>query len=342
MAQGASRDFSQTIRPVLERNCAACHSAAKAKGPAFLKAMTAEDMEANRGLWRDVAAQLRNRTMPPTTSKLTEDERFQVSSWIDNRLRETACNTGSYAGPAIARRLNRREYHNTIRDLFGVDFDVVAILTADGTGGAGFDTNGETLYVPPVLMERYMEAAQQVLERVIITPPVWRTVTADSMNLPIYVDSVYDVLVAYEGGDSPPKLSLNVDGAAAGALAIQKRRIVAGKPVPGPTIARLSINLGRGSHTLSLASEGPLPALSKFTVQQKSDPPSPEKRASHYRLFGMEPGEKPLQQRKAARQILESLLPKAFRRPVAPEEVDRFLALYDRSAERRDPYEERV
>ena len=37
-----------------------------------------------------------------------------------------------------------------------------------------------------------------------------------------------------------------------------------------------------------------------------------------------------------------SLLPKAFRRPVEPAEIDRFLALYDRAAERGDPYEERV
>ena len=72
------------------------------------------------------------------------------------------------------RRLNRREYHNTIRDLLGVDFDVVRLFPADGTGGAGFDTNGETLYMPPMMMERYMEAAQQILDRVIVTPPLSR------------------------------------------------------------------------------------------------------------------------------------------------------------------------
>jgi predicted CXXCH cytochrome family protein len=275
MAQDSSRDFSQTIRPVLQRNCSDCHNPAKAKGPAFLKAATVADMEANRGLWRNVAAQLRNRTMPPTASKLTEDERLQVSSWIDNRLRETACSTGDYAGPAISRRLNRREYHNTIRDLLGIDFDVVAILPADGAGGAGFDTNGETLFIPPVLMERYMEAAQQILDRVIITPPVSKTITTDSVSLPIYIESAYEILAAYEGGDSPAKLQLKVDGADAGALAIQKRRIVAGKPVPGPTIARLSINLGRGTHTLALASDGPLPTLtdSQFSRSRKCPRP---------------------------------------------------------------------
>ncbi|MGH9661271.1 MAG: DUF1592 domain-containing protein, partial [Bryobacteraceae bacterium] len=62
----------------------------------------------------------------------------------------------------------------------------------------------------------------------------------------------------------------------------------------------------------------------------------------HYRLFGIEPGEAPLEARTAARRVLETFLPKAYRRPVEPAEVDRFLALYDRAAERGDPYEERM
>ena len=170
-AADPAAEFSAHIRPVLMENCAKCHNPAAAKGPApFLKANTVSDMETNRGLWHNVAAQLRNRTMPPSASKLSEEDRFQVSSWIDNQLRQTACGMGEFAGNAVTRRLNRREYHNTIRDLLGVDLDITTVLPADGTGGSGFDTNGETLYLPPALTERYMEAAQQILDRVIVTP----------------------------------------------------------------------------------------------------------------------------------------------------------------------------
>ncbi|HXJ42259.1 MAG TPA: DUF1587 domain-containing protein [Bryobacteraceae bacterium] len=42
-------------------------------------------------------------------------------------------------------------------------------------GGAGFNTNGETFYSPPVMMERYMEAARQILDRAIITPALSAT-----------------------------------------------------------------------------------------------------------------------------------------------------------------------
>lgn len=116
--QAAGDDFAQAIRPVLMQNCAGCHNPANPKNRVnFLKAAAAKDLQANRGLWRDVAVQLRNRTMPPVESKLTEDERLRVATWIDARLRETACDAGDYAGAVALRRLNRREYHNTIRDL---------------------------------------------------------------------------------------------------------------------------------------------------------------------------------------------------------------------------------
>ena len=120
------------------RTAATCHNPSKPRNPAnFLKAQTAKDIEADRGLWHNVAAQLRNRTMPPVASKLTEDDRLRVAPGSITQLRQTACSGGDYAGASAIRRLNRREYHNTIRDLLGVDFDVSLLFPADGTGGVG-------------------------------------------------------------------------------------------------------------------------------------------------------------------------------------------------------------
>jgi hypothetical protein len=299
-------------------------------------------MDASRGLWRNVAAQLRNRTMPPTASNLTEEDRLNVVSWIENHLKQTACNAGDYVGAAVTRRLNRREYHHTIRELFGIDFEMNTMLPADGTGGAGFDTNGETLYVPEQLLERYMQVAQQILDRVAITPPLVRVITGDEVKGPIklaaYTDSQYDLVVLVDGNEAVggTKLPLKLDGVEIDGVPVNKRRINYGKPVAGPLNGRLSINLSRGNHTLELA------GVDRIQITQRTEVPSPEKRALHYRLFGMEAGERPLQARKAARQILASLLPKAFRRPVVDADIDRFMALYDRAAERGDPYEERV
>src|SRR5207249_3648361 len=99
-AQAPSSDeFAQSIRPVLMQNCAACHNPANPRNRVgFLKAQTSKDLEANRGLWRNVAAQLHNRTMPPVDTKLSEDDRLRISQWIDKRLRQTACSAGDFAG----------------------------------------------------------------------------------------------------------------------------------------------------------------------------------------------------------------------------------------------------
>jgi hypothetical protein len=66
-----AQEFAHDIRPLLVENCAACHDPANPdpRGPAkFLKATEAKDIHDDRGLWRSVAAQLRNRTMPPGDS----------------------------------------------------------------------------------------------------------------------------------------------------------------------------------------------------------------------------------------------------------------------------------
>jgi len=338
-AADPGNEFATSIRPVLMQNCAACHNPAAAKGPApFLKTTDLSGIDANRGLWRNVAAQLRNRTMPPRDSKLSEDDRLRVATWIDSRLRQTACSTstGEYAGRAITRRLNRREYHNTIRDLLGIDYEVSAILPNDGTGGAGFDTNGETLYIPPVLTERYMEAAQQILDRVIVTTPLIRSFESREAAIPVYLDSAYDVTATFGGsGNEQGKFSLSVDGTEVGTLRVQRRGT-------GPLLGRLQVNLNRGSHTLMINLPDASFKVMKLNVAQKADAVAPERRASHYRLFGMEPGDQPAQPRKAAQLLLEAFLPRAFRRPVTQAEIDRFMTLYDRAAERGDPYEERV
>ena len=362
-------EFAQTIKPVLVQNCAACHDPGNPKNRInFLKAATDADVSTNRSLWRDVAAQLRNRTMPPVETKLTEGDRMRVSNWIDNRLRETACDGGEYAGAVAMRRLNRREYHNTIRDLMGIDFNVSELFPADGTGGAGFDTNGETLFIPPILMERYLEAAQQILDRAIVTPDLSATYTAAQM-IPnaaeqdglrelapgaelsvaqsIYMDANYDVRITVGGSGLKGKLMLKVDGGTAVPLKLQAGRSFGGgagaqRRTVRPPIYGVQVHLARGLRMLSLAAEeSPAPVVS-FSIQQKQSVFAPERLALHYRLLGTEPGNEPLQGRRAAGQILRTFLQKAYRRPVQPADIDPLLTLYDRAAKRGDPFEERM
>jgi cytochrome c553 len=365
--QASNDEFAQSIRPVLAQNCVACHNPANPKNRInFLKAATSGDLQANRGLWRDVATQLRNRTMPPVESKLTEEDRLKVATWIDDRLRQTACDAGDYAGAVALRRLNRREYHNTIRDLLGVDFNVSELFPADGTGGAGFDTNGETLYIPPLLMERYMEAAQQIVDRAIITPDLLKNVSAGQMLpvLPadttaasrrilnpgselsapfsIYVSGDYTVRVAVELQEGMGSLALKVDGGTAVPLAPPQVRAGVRNPLGRLPTYQVQVRLARGLRLLSIAAEGSPVPISGMILEQKAVETAPEKLALHYRILGLEPGGELLEPRKVAEQVLRTFLRKAYRRPVEPSEAAPFMKLYDRAAERGDPFEERI
>ena len=72
-----------------------------------------------------------------------------------------ALNVRPSAGRVTARRLNRVEYNNTIRDLLGVAGRPADEFPVDDSG-YGFDNNGDVLSVSPMLMEKYMQAAEKI------------------------------------------------------------------------------------------------------------------------------------------------------------------------------------
>ena len=70
-----------------------------------------------------------------------------------------------------ARRLNRAEYNNTVRDLFGLDLRPADDFPQDDSG-YGFDNIGDVLSLSPVLLERYLKAAETVVQAALFGPPV--------------------------------------------------------------------------------------------------------------------------------------------------------------------------
>ena len=111
----------------------------------------------------------------------------------------------------------------------------------------------------------------------------------------------------------------------------------------GPSARSATLHLGRGAHTISLQADAARPIeLFGVSISQKKEEPNAERRATHYRLFGTGHEDSPLEPRKEAHVLLKRFLPRAFRRPAAEAEVERFMTMYDRAAERGDPYTERV
>ncbi len=358
----APDEFTAKIRPVLQENCAACHNPANPKNRIdFLKSDSATDIETRRTLWRDVATQLRNRTMPPGAAKISEADRMTVANWIDNRLRTTGCTTGDFAGYVAARRLNRREWKNTIRDLFGLDVVAPDLFPADEAGGAGFDTNGETLYVPPMMLERYMEAATHVLDKVIVTPAFNRVVLSHEMTpqtpppagikpsrflnpgeelstaVSVFAEGPYSLRVSVERPKLTPfTVEVKADGVTVGKLAYAR------DSGGGATARVATATLARGPHTITVVNGTERIEFYSLTVDQRPAEVTSEKRALHFKLLGLETGQSPVDKRAHARRLLTRFLPRAYRGPVETAEIDRLMGLYDRGARRGEPFEENI
>ena len=95
----------------------------------------------------------------PRPSKQSIDS---VLKWVGEQLVEL-----EKGKPRMTvRRLNRAEYDNTIRDLFGVDVKPARVFPEDDSAH-GFDNVGSALTVSPLLLEKYLNAAQFITARTI-------------------------------------------------------------------------------------------------------------------------------------------------------------------------------
>jgi hypothetical protein len=169
--------FVEDIQPVLEQYCYNCHGPKRPKGGVNLQQYKDYDEIArNPKLWETLFVQLRDRNMPPESKpQPTLEERDRLMEWAELVLEE-AGSTAKDPGRVLIHRLSRLEYNNTVRDLFGVDIKPAEKFPADGGGGSGFDNIADTLFVPPILMERYLAAADEILdaarpERVFVARP---------------------------------------------------------------------------------------------------------------------------------------------------------------------------
>ncbi|MDX1984402.1 MAG: DUF1592 domain-containing protein [Bryobacteraceae bacterium] len=146
---------AQDVQPVLNRYCVTCHNASQRAGNLDLRAPGDQ-----RELWEKVLDKLSTGRMPPPgVEKPQPAEAQSVIAWIEKRYPAGAPDPGR----VTARRLNRVEYNNTIRDLLGVDLKPADDFPVDDSG-YGFDNIGDVLSVSPMLMEKYMAAARRVAQ----------------------------------------------------------------------------------------------------------------------------------------------------------------------------------
>ncbi len=175
-AQGADSKFEKETRPFLKKYCVSCHNSEKKKGDLDLARFEKEaDVSKGEDVWAEVAARVLAHEMPPEGRKQPSiEQRRQFVRWAksvakkgdDCKQLASDRTMNFYKGHVMSRRLSRTEYNNSVRDLIGLDLRPADRFPSDGSGGEGFDNNGDALFTSAIHVEKYLNAAEYVLSTV--------------------------------------------------------------------------------------------------------------------------------------------------------------------------------
>jgi len=138
-----------------------CHNERTKAGGLALDAMDYNNLPAGAAVWEKSLKKLRVGMMPPPSAAQPDAAtRTELMSWITTTL-DRAAAASPNPGRPVLHRLNRAEYANAVRDLLALDVDPSTLLPPDDSA-YGFDNVGDVLGMSPVLLERFMEAANKV------------------------------------------------------------------------------------------------------------------------------------------------------------------------------------
>lgn len=363
---GTVRDAVQRYRaevlPILENRCYECHGDGYDKGKIAFDALDSDAQVLDPALWLRVLNNTRAGLMPAEGKPgLSNDEQRTLERWIK---RDVFGIDPAHPDPGrvTVRRLNRVEYRNTIRDLLGVDYNTEVEFPPDDTG-FGFDNIGDALTTSPMLMEKYVAAAQAVVAQAVPLAPRQPATSAVAG-------------VRFEGSGAHDKWGrrqLSFDEAAnvqatfastvPGTYRVRFSVEVNGNYVPDPGRARLTFSVDghpvaqqefawhdekeftfesthawqSAAHTLGIRLEPTAPSATPQTVidlfvrdVQVEGPMEPAHwvaNPAYARYFPRAVPQKRADRRAYAREILAAFAAKAYRRPLEDDTGERLAAL---------------
>jgi len=352
--------FVKDVQPLLKKYCSECHQGAKAKAGLAFDVFRDERGALNqRRVWEKVLDQLESAAMPPEGKpQPTDDEQALILRWIQSRVLNIDCSNPD-PGRVTIRRLNKTEYSNTIRDLFAIDIKAAEDFPSDDVG-YGFDHIGDVLSMPPVLLERYLAAAERVVEAAIVTSDADRapiqtgkgrtlaSVAEAGMDLEAGLTGDYLLRVRAWGDQAGPekvKMTIRFDN-----QDVQTMEVAATDGAP--QYYEVKLNVPAGKHHF---------AAKFINDYYKPDDPDPKNRdrnlivdklevqgpigvlpeklpASHTKLITCQPDGKG-DPTDCARVILRPFVTRAFRRPATDEEIDRLTRLVVAATKTGDSFE---
>ena len=210
--------------------------------------------------------------MPPDDATIapSEEQIGGLVKFLESEFARADASMKPDPGRVTARRLNRAEYTNTIRDLLAIEFRADKNFPTDDSG-EGFDNIGDVLTVSPILMEKYLSAAGRIAERAMAAVPLPKPVEVEYSlrfkNLrrldPSYVeathrfdfDADYELKLGLPGqrpaDAAPVTLGLWVDGKLAYSTKVETKPsgLVYFNPY---SEERIRVPVPEGDHTLRL------------------------------------------------------------------------------------------
>lgn len=189
-ANGAASDPAHAF---IDRHCAGCHDAVEKEGGLDLTALTFDwNDAASFATWVKVHDRMRDAEMPPKKkARPPAGESAALLAWLDGMLASANAAQQAREGRTPARRLNRDEYQNTLRDLLGVAVDYRLLLPEDGRAH-GFDKVGSALHVSAEHLQAYLAAASAAMDEAVVTGPAPQTIQKHFLQR-----------FQYLGGDTP-------------------------------------------------------------------------------------------------------------------------------------------
>jgi len=160
------------LRAFVLANCNACHNEKAASGGVnFAAYSNSKTFSENREVWERVLAKLKAGEMPPPgIPKPPAADVNAVTGWLDAEFERQDRDLKPDTGHVAARRLNRAEYNNTVRDLLGLDIHPADNFPAD-QAAFGFDDISDALHMSSALLEKYADAAELSVRTAIFGPP---------------------------------------------------------------------------------------------------------------------------------------------------------------------------
>jgi mono/diheme cytochrome c family protein len=165
--------FDKNVKPILKNTCSGCHNATLTSGGVnLLPYMEASTVAQDRPSWDRILQKIESGEMPPKgVPRPPQAQIAALTAFIHGEFDKADAAVKPDPGRVTARRLNRNEYRNTIRDLLAVDFRADKDFPTDDSG-YGFDNIADILTISPVLMDKYMTAAETIASRALGADPL--------------------------------------------------------------------------------------------------------------------------------------------------------------------------